>query len=437
MDEQADMPSHKSPDRPLGFWQCWSMSVGVMIGSGVFLLPAVLAPYGSISFLGWLFTSAGAIVIALVLGRLAGRTDRSGGFYIYTREAFGALPGFIVAWSYWVSIVFAITAVSVAFAGYAGVLIPALNDTVLGQAAIAASIILVLTGVNLKSVSGAASLQLVMTLLKITPLLIIIALGIYAGDVKNIPPFNPQSLPLTEALATTALLTMWAFLGIEAGVVPAGEIKDAKRTVPRAVIAATLMVAAIYIASTAAVMMLVPAETLAQSQSPFADAAAILGPIGGPLIAIGALVSTAGSLNGNILLGGQMPAAAARDGCAPSQLARTNKGHAPTIAIITSSVLAMLLLFLNYNSGLLSAFTFLISISTLATLLPYAISALAEIKHSITNARAWVILAIVALIYAIIAMAGAGPKTLLWGLVLIAAGLPVFYWSKMQHRNKN
>ena len=93
------------------------MSVGVMIGSGVFLLPSVLAPFGSISFLGWLLTSVGAILITLVLGRLASRTRRSGGFYVYSQEAFGDLTGFLMAWGYWIAIVFAITAISFSLFG--------------------------------------------------------------------------------------------------------------------------------------------------------------------------------------------------------------------------------------------------------------------------------------------------------------------------------
>lgn len=414
----------------MGFWKCWSMSVGVMIGSGVFLLPAVLAPYGSISFLGWLFTSAGAIVIALVLGRLASRTSRSGGFYIYTREAFGDLAGFIVGWSYWLSLVFAIAAISTAFAGYAGAVIPALGASKIVQALLAASIIWILTGVNLKGVAEAASVQLVMTLLKIVPLLVIIVLGLFVGSTDNIPPLNPQQLPLTQALATTGLLTMWAFIGLEAGVIPAGEVKDAKRTIPRAVIVATLSVTALYIGATAAVMMLVPVDVLAQSEAPFADAAQALGKFGGPLIAIGALVSTAGGLNGNILLSGQMPAAVATDGLAPRMLAKKNAGHAPTRALLISSCVATLLLVFNYNEGLVAAFTFLISMSTLATLMPYALSALAELKHSKLQFGPWLIIAIVALAYSLIAMAGAGITTLLWGLLMIVAGLPLFYWSR-------
>ncbi len=437
MDQSTEHSDNDGAVRSIGFWKCWSISVGVMIGSGIFLLPAVLAPYGSISFLGWLFTSLGAIFIALVLGRLAGRTDKSGGFYIYAREAFGPLPGFLMAWSYWLSIIFAIAAISVAFAGYAGVLIPAIDGNILAQASIAVAVIWILTGVNLKGIAEAASLQLMMTLAKIVPLLVIIALAVFAGDINNIPPFNPKELPMTQALATTALLTMWAFIGIEAGVVPAGDVIDAKRTVPRAVITATIMVAALYIASTTAVMMLVPVETLTTSQSPFADAAAKLGPLGGPMIAVGALISTAGSLNGNILLGGQMPAATARDGVMPAFLARTNRGHAPTVALIVSSVLATLLLFFNYHNGLVAAFTFLISMSTLATLTPYAVSALAEIRHALNNARAWALIAVIALAYSIIAMAGAGIKTLLWGTILIAAGIPVFYGAREMQRRKN
>ena len=116
-----DIINHESNKPKIGFWKCWSISVGVMIGSGVFLLPSVLAPFGSISFLGWLVTGSAAILISLILGRLSSRTNRSGGFYVYTQDAFGDLPGFLIAWGYWLAIVFSITAISTAFVGYLGV----------------------------------------------------------------------------------------------------------------------------------------------------------------------------------------------------------------------------------------------------------------------------------------------------------------------------
>ena len=414
----------------LGFWKCWAMSVGVMIGSGVFLLPATLAPYGSISFLGWLVTSAGAICIALVLGRLSSRTRRSGGFYVYSQEAFGDLNGFLMAWGYWIAIIFAITAISLAFAGYLGSVIPALGASNEIKMGVAAALIWTLTAINIKGVGSGALVQLITTILKIMPLIIIIGLGLAAGTPDNIPPYNPQNLSLPAALSATALLTMWAFIGIEAGVVAAEDVVEPEKTIPRAVVAGTLTATLLYILATAAVMMLVPVEVLAESEAPFVDAAKQLGAWGPGLIAFGALVSTAGSANGNVFLGGQMPMAVAIDGLAPKFLARRNNGHAPVSALIISSVLATLLLLFNLNDTLIGAFTFLISMSTLCTLLPYAVSALAEIKYSGNSSKFWLALAVLALAYSCMAMLGSGVKLLVWGMVLFLAGLPIYWMSQ-------
>ena len=107
--------SQDNLSKPLGFWSCWSLTVGIMIGSGVFLLPSVLAPYGTLSFAGWLLTGGGSVLLALVFARLATRTRQSGGVYIYTRDAFGDLPSFIVAWGYWTCYWIAIPAMAIAF----------------------------------------------------------------------------------------------------------------------------------------------------------------------------------------------------------------------------------------------------------------------------------------------------------------------------------
>ncbi len=411
----------------MGFWKVWSMTVGVMVGSGIFLLPAVLAPYGSLGFLGWLLTSAGAMLIALILGRLASRTDRTGGPYAFAHDAFGDLAGFMVGWGYWLATVFATAAISVAFAGYLGALIPVIGAHTALQAGAAMAMIWILTAINMRGIAEAAAAQLLMAVLKLTPLVVIISLGLIAGSPETMPPFNPMDKPVLPALAATALLTMWAFLGIEAGVVPSGDVINAKRTIPRAVIFGTITVTILYIASTASVMMLVPADQLAKSTAPFVDAAKALGPVGAPLIALGALIATAGSMNGNILLSGQMPMSAALDGLAPAFLMRRNKGHAPYLSLLISSSIATVLLMFNYSDGLVSAFTFLISMSTLATLTPYAVSSLADLKYSWKNTRSWTIIAIIALVYSLVAMIGSGLKVLVWGVPMLAASVPVFY----------
>ena len=412
--------------KKMGFWQCWGMSVGVMIGSGIFLLPTVLAPYGWISLLGWLLTCSGTIVLALVLARLAGTTDHAGGPYAYVRESFGDLAGFLIGWGYWVGVVFGVTAIAVGFAGYMGSIFPIFAANSLTQALVAAMGIGVLTWVNIKGISEAATVQLVLTILKIVPLTVIIGLGIAYGDIDNFPSFNPQQLSMTEALASTALLTMWAFIGIEAAVIPTGDVENPKKTVPIAVVSAALSVSFLYVGASIAIMFLVPSEVLAASESPFVDAASHMGPGGALLMGVGALISTAGALNGNIFVMGQMPMLVAADGLAPSVIAKKNKGGAPMVALMASSVFSAALLVLNFTDGLVGAFSFLISMSTLSILAPYGLSAMAEFKRSWHSAKGWAGVALLSVIYTLIAAAGSGWYVFFLGVGLFLLGILLF-----------
>lgn len=413
--------------KPLGFWAIWALSVGVMIGSGVFLLPTVLAPYGLLSFGGWLITGAGSVFLALVLGRLARRTSRTGGPYAYARDAFGDLPGFLVGWGYWASIWTATPAIAIAFVGYLTVFVPALRDAPVYQALAALALIWFLTLVSLRGARDAGLVQLAMTVLKLVPLFIVIGLGVIAGDAANLPELNPSQGSIVGVLAASALLTMWAFAGLEAGTIPAGEVRNPERTIPRAVVAGVVVTMLVYIAATAAVMLLVPAEELTASTSPFADAARALGQWGPAMIAVGALVSTAGSANGNIFISGQLPMAVALDRLAPAALARLNGRGAPALSLIAASVLSSLLLVANYTRGLVGAFTFILMVSTLMTLAPLLISALAEFRYSWRSSRAWAAVAVAAILYSCFAILGSGLEVIGWGMLLVALGIPVFY----------
>ena len=397
-----------------------------MIGSGIFLLPTVLAPYGWISLLGWLLTCSGTIVLALVLARLAGTTDHAGGPYAYVRESFGDLAGFLIGWGYWVGVVFGVTAIAVGFAGYMGSIFPIFAANSLTQALVAAMGIGVLTWVNIKGISEAATVQLVLTILKIVPLIVIIGLGIAYGDIDNFPSFNPQQLSMAEALASTALLTMWAFIGIEAAVIPTGDVENPKKTVPIAVVSAALSVSFLYVGASIAIMFLVPSEVLAASESPFVDAASHMGPGGALLMGVGALISTAGALNGNIFVMGQMPMLVAADGLAPSVIAKKNKGGAPMVALMASSVFSAALLVLNFTDGLVGAFSFLISMSTLSILAPYGLSAMAEFKRSWHSAKGWAGVALLSVIYTLIAAAGSGWYVFFLGVGLFLLGILLF-----------
>ncbi|WP_412545230.1 APC family permease [Maricaulis sp. MIT060901] len=422
----------KKSKAALGFWGCWSLTVGVMIGSGIFMLPTVLAPYGMMSMGGWALTAGGSIILALVLGRLAGRTEHSGGPYTYARENFGDLTGFLVVWGHWASYFVAIPAIAIAFVGYLAVFVPGLDGNATGQAVAALVLIWTLTLISIRGVSSAGLVQVMMTLLKLLPLLLIIGAGMAMGSTQNLPALNPSGESLLSVLAATALLTMWAFAGLEAGVIPAGDVENPKKTLPRAVVTGTIFTAVIYVGSTLAVMMLVPSGELVNSTSPFADAARALGSWGGPLVAIGAMIATAGSLNGNIFTAGQLPLAAAQDRLAPAWLGKLNGGHSPQGALILSSVLGSVLLVANYSRGLVGAFTFLLMMSTVCTLAPLLISALAEIKHSWRSARAWAVVALIGALYSTFAIWGSGLEVIGWGIVLLILGLPVYFLGRQR-----
>lgn len=418
--------------RKIGFWGCWALTVGTMIGSGVFMLPAVLAPYGLMGFGGWVLTAGGSIAIALAIGRLAGRAERPGGILEYTRAGFGDLVGFLNGWVFWAGLWMSIAAIAIGFVGYLTVLAPGLSASPVYQVAAALCLIWGLTLISMRGAKDAAGMQLVMTVLKLAPLGLVILLAMVKGDAGNLPPVNPSGESPLGVLSNTALLTMFAFLGLEAGGVAAADVRNPKKTIPRAVVIGTVTVTVVYVAATAAVMMLVPSEVLATSTSPFADAARGFGAWGPTLITLGALVSTAGALNGCVFVNGQLPMAAALDGMAPPVLARLNRNGAPWVSLIIGASLASVLLIMNYSRGLVGAFTFLLMMTTATALGNYLFCALAEIKASWRDARSWAVVALVAAVYSLFAIYGSGLEVIFWGLVLTAFGVPVYYLGRQR-----
>jgi APA family basic amino acid/polyamine antiporter len=416
-----------SETKPLGFWAIWSLTVGTMIGSGVFTLPVLLAPYGLQGFAGWGFSAAGAVLIALTIGRLASRATRSGGPFVYVRDSFGDLAGFLVGWSYWCSYWIAIPTVAVAFVGYLRVFVPGLAERPIYEMFAALALIWTLTLIAIRGVREAGAVQIGLTFLKIAPLLAVIGLGVATGRADRLPEFNPGGQSFLAMFAATALLTMWAFSGLETGSLPANDVKDPQRTIPRALIFGTLTVAALYLAATLSVMALVPAADLVTSTSPFADAARGFGAFGPALVAAGALAATAGALNGAIFVSGQMPMAVADDHLAPRVFARRNRGGAPYMSLVISSVLGSLLLLANYSRGLIDAFKFLLLMSTLTFLFPLIASAAAEMRHSFPRERAATAIAALTLAYCVFSALGSGLEPLVWGAALTLAGLPAFY----------
>ena len=416
----------------LGFWTAVALVMGNMIGSGVFLLPASLAPYGGISLVGWVVSAGGAVLLALVFARLAAANPAAGGPYAYTRAAFGDLPGFLVAWGYWISSWSTNAALSVAFVGYLDPFVPSLVRNPTAAALLAIATLWLLTVVNLRSVRSAGHVQVVTTALKVLPLIIVGFGGLFLLDRSHFVIAESSPAAFARGVTTTATLTLWAFLGLECATIPAGSIRNAERVIPRATVIGTVLAAGIYIVSTIGVMGLVPPETLSHTTAPYAEAARVLaGDRAAAVIAIGAAISCFGALNGWILIVGQLPLAVARDGLFPSVFSRVSDHGTPAVGLLIGSALATLLIATNYTRGLVALFTFIILLATLSTLVPYVFCALAGFLTTRAVPRqppGPSLIAALAFAYSLWAIGGAGAEVVYWGFLLLIAGLPVYVW---------
>ena len=418
--------------KSLGLWMCTALVVGNMVGSGIFLLPASLASFGGISIFGWLLTSAGSLLVALVFARLSTSLPLAGGPYAYTRKGFGDFAGFLVAWGYWISICCGNAAIATAFVGYLAVFFPSLASPLFSAGA-ALIAIWILTGVNMLGVRDAGHVQVVTTVLKLIPLVIIGTVGYLFFDSSNLQPFNASGGSAFSAITASAALTLWAFLGMESASIPADSIADPSRTIPRATILGVLIAAVAYIASTFAVMGVVNPVELAGSTAPFADAARMIGgEWAALLVAAGAAIACFGALNGWILLEGQLPLAVARDGLFPRVFAKLSRRDTPAAGMFISSSFVTLLVLTNYTRGLVNLFTFLILLATLNTLFPYIMTTMAALRidgalpHR--GRLGATIIALLAFGYSFWAVAGVGVDAVYWGFLLLMAGVPIYVW---------
>jgi basic amino acid/polyamine antiporter, APA family len=412
----------------VGFWTAVTLVMGNMIGSGIFLLPASLAPYGAVSLAGWVVTATGSILLAVVFAGLARVHPAQGGPYAYTRVAFGDLAGFLVAWGYWISVWCTLAALAVAFVGYLDPFLPSIVRSPAAAALVAIGAVWALTAVNARGVRAAGRVQVLTTMLKVVPLGIVGIGGLFLLDPSHFGIAHATVRSVAHGTTATATLTLWAFLGLECATIPAAAIAKPEVTIPRATIIGTTVTAVLYIASTVGVMGLIAPDTLGRTTAPYAEAArALAGDGTARLVAAGAAISCFGALNGWILVAGQLPAAVAHDGLFPRAFERTSNRGVPVAALLVGSALATMLIAMNHTRSLVDLFTFIILLATLSTLVPYAFCSLAGLMQRGARQPSIAVHGL-AFAYSLWAIGGAGPDVVYWGFLLLVAGLPVYVW---------
>jgi len=379
--------------------------------------------------IGWLVSSLGAVCLAIVFSSLARKFPQTGGPYIYARVGFGDFGGFLVAWGYWISVCATNAAITIAMLSYLQVFFPSLGSSPMSSVLIGFSVIWLLSFINTKGIHTAGYVQTMTTILKVIPLILITIVGFFSINWSHFTPFNLSGMSDIEAIVQATALTLFAFLGVECATIPAESVKD-NQTIKQATMWGTMIAIAIYVMSSIVILGLLPPEQLVNSSAPFADGASvILGERGRQFVALGAVISTFGALNGWILISGQIPLAAARDNMFHQIFGTLNSNGSPGTGIVISSILVSIFLFFQLDEGLNKAFEFLILLSTLTVLIPYLFSSITYLmtaKES-RNKSQMLFIGFFAFLFSLFAVYGCGKDVVFWGFLFLMASLPV-YW---------
>jgi len=434
----------KAKTQKIGLITATSYVIGGMIGAGIFVLPAVLAPYGSISFLGWIFTAAGALILAKIFGNFSKIIkNKSGGPYAYSRAGFGDFIGFLVAWGYWIAIWVSNAALAITIVGALSFFFPILASDSIIRVTAGLSFIWFFTWINARGIKDSGKVQVITTALKLLPIFFIIFAGLFLFDINNFPDFNLTGESDFSIIPVVAAATLYAFLGLESASIPAANIKNPEKTIPRATLIGTIIVALVYILSTFVLFGILPMDVLASSPSPFADAAILIGgDFGGYFVAGGIAVSAIGCLNGWILFTGQIPMAASQDQLFPKIFGRQNKNGAPVFGLIIGSLLTTVIMLMNLSDGLVDQFKFIANIVVFSNLIPYLFVAaayilvLVERKIQVKNWIRTLTLSLLGIAYSLWAIYGAGEESALYGLLLLLCGVPIYVIMQWNKREK-
>ena len=405
-------------ERSIGIWITSSIVVGTMIGSGIFMLPVSLAPFGAIAIFGWMLSSVGALCIAFALARLS----RLGGQGIQANveRQLGAHSAFLVAWSFWISNWVSEAAVAIAGASALSWISPnfAGNGFVIP---VAIGSVAFFTAVNAFGVRASGMASIITVAIRLLPLVgVIIILALHIFGSTRLEPLARSPWTFGN-LATATALTFFALTGFENATTPVGKVRDPSRTVPLAIIGGTIFVAILYLFASTAVQLLLPAQFVAKSPAPCDDTiAGEWGSAAASLAAASIAVAAFGCLNALILGAGELGYAMGLRHDLPAVMASTWRGNTPVASQVAGSALAILLILANSSRSGASLFTFVILLSTAAILVLYLAGALSAWRLvGSFGARAIIV---IALLFIVFALSGAGFEADGWCLVLLAIG---------------
>jgi basic amino acid/polyamine antiporter, APA family len=319
----------------MGLLSVTALVFGLQVGSGVFLLPSELAPYGKWGLFAWIIAGVGAMALCQVFALLANLFPRAGGPHVYVGQAFGRRAAFYVAWAYWV-MSWVSTVPVLAFA------LRSLEDVVgpmspLVRLVVESGVLGLITLLNLRGAAVAGAGEVVFSVLKILPLVLIPLVSIPFWKVGQLAA--PGSYSPMECLNAASILCFWGFVGLEAGTAVADSVERSEVVVPRGLFLGTLCVFALYVLNSFSVMMVLPQSVLLGGANAYgAVLATVVGPGWGPLIAKGIAAIMAivclGTVNSWTLSSAHVALTSAREDLFPSFFEKTNRFGSPMAGVL-------------------------------------------------------------------------------------------------------
>jgi APA family basic amino acid/polyamine antiporter len=366
--------------RAIGARQLTASIINVTIGAGIFVLPAaVAAGLGPAAPMAYIVCAVLMALIVCCFAAAGSRVSLTGGLYAYVEVAFGPFVGFLAGVLYFLMATFAVASVASAFAGSVGAAWPQ-TATPVGRSIVIVALFAGLAGVNVRGVKPGVRLVELMTVLKLLPLLVLVAAGIWFVNPEYL---RWPAVPTVSAVGRTAIILIFAFVGLEVALVPSGEVRDPARTVPRALFSALAITTTLYLLIQGVAQGLLGPAMAEHAAAPLAEAASrVLGHGGRLLVLAGAMVSMFGYVSGDMLGSPRALFAFARDGSLPSVLARVHpRFHTPYVAIAVHACIVGTL-------AVSSSFTQLAILANVAALTLYLMCVVASYELQRRNVRA-------------------------------------------------
>lgn len=410
--------------KKMGFYAVLAIVFGSQIGSGIFMLPSTLAPYGMFGIYGWFFAGIGAILLATVFSGLCSKFPNTGGPHSYVKETFGNIPAFFVGWAYWLISWVSSAVVVISSVAY---LLPFFGEiSQLAELVLEIALLLVIMFLNCRSVELSGNVELILTIMKFIPFIIVPAVIIWHFDASNIeisPEF--ENMSCLKLSSIVAVLCFWGFIGVECATTPAEAVETPSKTIPKAIVLGTCAVAVIYLINSVAVMGVIPSEKLAASNAPFVDAIkSVAGTNVSLVLSLIASVVCVGTLNAWVLTSAQISLGLAQDGFFPKFFAKKNSTGAPYISVIICCVGMIPILVLTKDENLSKQISYIINFSVLSFVMVYAVCCLAYLKISFKEKNIIrTIIGSAALYFCIFLLLDASLKELLIASLFFVSGL--------------